>query len=197
MRVVLCACLFVAAVFAAPLRNAGAETTTTQTTMSLSTTKMHDIAHGLSVCYIRLLSRTRDSILTHTLIIHHRTSHSMVRANLLEGDNMPKSPEPFFADEEPNWEPYAENEKEAEALESEFDEEYQRYLDEMAEAMMNDKNLRAEVIKELNAIGSEEELSKEDTELLKIAHRFEEEDLRTELEEQERQMGKRGDVSRN
>lgn len=101
---------------------------------------------------------------------------------------MPDSSPAFFADEEPEWEPYAENEKEAEEMETEFDEEYQRYLDEMAEALMNDKNLRAEVIKELSTIESEAELSKEDSELLKLAHRFEEEDMRTELEEQERQM---------
>ena len=71
-----------------------------------------------------------------------------------------------------------------------FDAEYQRYLDEMAEAMVNDRTLRAEIIKELSRISSEQELSEEDTVLLQLAQQLHDEDLRSEVDEQERQLGK-------
>ncbi len=98
-------------------------------------------------------------------------------------------PEAFFADEEANWEPYAETLADEKAQEQEFDAEYQRYLDEMGEAMVADKELREEIIEELKFIDSADELKKEDKELLKIAHRLQEEDLRSALDEQERQIG--------
>ena len=98
-------------------------------------------------------------------------------------------PKPFLADEEANWEAYGDSLAEVKEEEKAFDEEYQRYLDEMAEAMMTDKHLREEIIQELSRIGSEQELSQEDSELLKLAQRLYEEDLRTEGEEQERQLG--------
>ncbi len=98
-----------------------------------------------------------------------------------------EEPEPFFADEDADWEPYAETEKEEAEQEAEFDEEYQRYLDEMAEAMLNDKALRDEIIKEISAIG-EGDLTKGDAELLRIASALLEEDIRTEADEQERQI---------
>jgi hypothetical protein len=97
--------------------------------------------------------------------------------------------EPFYADEEANWEPYTETQQEEEQQEHEFDEEYQRYLDEMSDAMLNDKALREEIIKELSSISSEDQLTKEDAELLRIASHLQDEEIRTELEEQERIVG--------
>lgn len=127
-----------------------------------------------------LAAPLRDAAPTTTTITTTTTSQQQDHMQL------PEETEPFFADEEANWEPYAETQQEEEAQESEFDEEYQRYLDEMSEAMLTDKALRDEIIKELSSITSEEELSKEDAELLRIASHLQDEELRTEVDEQER-----------
>eukprot|EP00045_Choanoeca_perplexa_P006540 m.56007 g.56007 ORF g.56007 m.56007 type:complete len:533 (+) comp13676_c1_seq1:46-1644(+) len=77
------------------------------------------------------------------------------------------------------------------ARKEEFDSEYQRYLDEMMQAMMDDPNLSEEIVRDLEESGSRSPLSQRDRELYDMAKAMHKQGLRTELEEQERLLVER------
>ena len=100
-----------------------------------------------------------------------------------EGDARPEDEMAYDEgdDAAAEWDDY----DDAEVLAAESDEEYQRYLKEMEEEMLNDPSFRDELINEIES-ENENDLDHEDRDLLKIAQRLKQDEVRSRLEEQER-----------
>lgn len=107
----------------------------------------------------------------------------------LDEDELLPSLEDLYSDESVEWDDYTDEDKDQlKHRDEEFNEEYQRYLDEMAQEMLADPKMRDEIIRDLEGL-SAIDLEKEDTDLLLIARRLQAEEHRTQLDEQERIAG--------